>query len=288
MRQGSTDRTCNCFVPRAERKDRFMWEKTPIPQQPAVKQQLCYRETLVRWNPYSVKNLALCYEFSTGRQAQTIPILPDACLNVLFRLRGGSASAVVSGIAAQPLSLQLEPGTVYFGFKPYSAKGMRQLTLPWGALGEEQVLLSELLPCGDFLERLARADGFRQRVETVRRFALDQLTDSDYRPDFVEYAELKLCQTHGRLRAEELARYTGYTARHCQEKFKEAHGLSVKRYANLLRAQHAIRLMAGGRGLADVAFASGYFDQSHFNREFRLYTGDSPLHFQKTMLWTAQ
>jgi AraC-like DNA-binding protein len=53
-------------------------------------------------------------------------------------------------------------------------------------------------------------------------------------------------------------------------------------YCRVLRFQHVLR--AGTSGLAsliDVAMASGYSDQSHFNREFREFTGVTPTEYRQ-------
>ena len=253
-----------------------------VPQQPALKRQVSYREQLVKWNPFSVKNLALCYEFRTGREARRIQVVPDACLDFLFRLDQTGPSAVVTGVQTAPVTLELAPDAVYFGFKPYSTKGMRSLTAPWTELREQR---TDLTPCGRILEQLDQAASFAERVQAIRGFALETLADTGYHPDFVEYAELKMCRAFGNLRVEDLADYTGYTGRYCREKFKEAHGISIKRYSNIIRVQNAIRMLSREEPpeIADVVFENGYFDQSHLNREFRLYTGDTPLHYCQSL-----
>lgn len=260
--------------------------KNIVPLQPDMKRQLCYQEKLIKWNPYAIKNLALCYEFRTGKEGRTIRLVPDACLDFLFRFGAGGPAAVVTGVQTSPISLELDPDTVYFGFKPYSSKGMRAFSANWADLREQRADLGDLLPSGEILEKLDQAASFGERVEMIHRFALDFLVDDTYRPDFVEYSELKLCSAKGNLRIEDLTDYTGYTGRYCREKFKEAMGISIKRYSNIIRVQNAIRMLSqtDRPELADVVFENGYFDQSHLNREFRLYTGETPLHYQRQFL----
>lgn len=260
--------------------------KNIVPLQPDMKRQLCYQEKLIKWNPCSVKNLALCYEFRTGKEERTIQLVPDACLDFLFCFGGDNSAAVVTGVQTSLISLELKPDSVYFGFKPYSSKGMRAFSANWADLREQRVALKDLLPDGEILEELDQAGSFGERVEAIQRFALNFLVDDTYRPDFVEYSELKLCRARGNLRIEDLTDYTGYTGRYCREKFKEAMGISIKRYSNIIRVQNAIRMLSqtDRAELADVVFENGYFDQSHLNREFRLYTGDTPLHYQRQML----
>lgn len=59
--------------------------------------------------------------------------------------------------------------------------------------------------------------------------------------------------------------------------FRESVGMNPKEYGRIVRFQHALRMMQlGSRDYADVAYASGYSDQSHFIRDFRQFSGLTP------------
>jgi hypothetical protein len=62
--------------------------------------------------------------------------------------------------------------------------------------------------------------------------------------------------------------------------------ISPKLLARTLRFDRAIRLIGGGRvaGLADLAAASGYADQAHLSREFRVFAGSAPAAFLRRRL----
>ncbi|RDC03488.1 helix-turn-helix domain-containing protein [Eggerthella lenta] len=60
------------------------------------------------------------------------------------------------------------------------------------------------------------------------------------------------------------------------KRFKEAVGCTMKTYASIIRTQNAIRFLSDSRyrgvtGL-DIGTGLGYYDQSHFDREFKKYT----------------
>lgn len=60
--------------------------------------------------------------------------------------------------------------------------------------------------------------------------------------------------------------------------FKQETGLTPKQYAGVVRFQRAVehlRKKPGVDGL-ETALACGYYDQSHFNRDFRLRSGMTP------------
>jgi AraC-like DNA-binding protein len=64
--------------------------------------------------------------------------------------------------------------------------------------------------------------------------------------------------------------------------FSRAVGLTPKTYCRVLRFQHVLRRAGTGglSSLADLAIASGYSDQPHFNREFRELTGVTPAEYR--------
>ena len=80
----------------------------------------------------------------------------------------------------------------------------------------------------------------------------------------------------------EVVRESGYSHRRFIALFSRAVGLTPKMYCRVLRFQRALD-RAGHAGpicLVDMAVASGYSDQSHFNREFKEFTGVTPTEYR--------
>lgn len=66
------------------------------------------------------------------------------------------------------------------------------------------------------------------------------------------------------------------------ERFKADVGLTPKRYCRLLRFQRAVRHahLATAVDWTHLALACGYFDQAHFNHDFRAFSGITPTAYQ--------
>jgi AraC-like DNA-binding protein len=80
----------------------------------------------------------------------------------------------------------------------------------------------------------------------------------------------------------DVVKQTGYSHRRFIELFSRTVGLTPKTYCRVLRFQHVLRAGTGAlASLIDVAMASGYSDQSHFNREFRELTGVTPSRYRQ-------
>jgi AraC-like DNA-binding protein len=80
----------------------------------------------------------------------------------------------------------------------------------------------------------------------------------------------------------DVVRQSGYSHRRFITLFSRTVGLTPKTYCRVLRFQHVLhRAGTGGLdSLIDAAIASGYSDQSHFNREFREFTGVTPTEYR--------
>lgn len=70
----------------------------------------------------------------------------------------------------------------------------------------------------------------------------------------------------------------GYSHRRFIELFQRAVGLTPKLYCRMLRFQNVLDRIAQDPDShwVDLALSTGYSDQSHFNREFREFTGLTP------------
>ena len=72
----------------------------------------------------------------------------------------------------------------------------------------------------------------------------------------------------------------GISSRYLQKLFVEFTGLSPKLYYKINRFQRSLVLTNGvNQSLTSIAYQSGYFDQSHFIRDFKFFTGIAPSSF---------
>ena len=83
-------------------------------------------------------------------------------------------------------------------------------------------------------------------------------------------------------RVEDMVRESRYSHRGFIALFRQATGLSPKRYARLMRFQQLVEALrtASGTSLSELALAAGYSDQAHMNREFREFAGVTPLQYR--------
>ena len=76
---------------------------------------------------------------------------------------------------------------------------------------------------------------------------------------------------------ENVASRYGITSRYLQKVFVQNTGLTPKLYGKINRFQNSLQLVAKrNTSLTDIAYQCGYYDQSHFIREFKSFTGFKP------------
>lgn len=93
----------------------------------------------------------------------------------------------------------------------------------------------------------------------------------------------RLAESRGAVRVGSLAEETGFSRKHLTVRFTEQIGLSPKVFAQILRFGHAVQALKTRDTvrLADVAADCGYYDQSHFDRDFRAFAGVTPTELRR-------
>lgn len=78
-----------------------------------------------------------------------------------------------------------------------------------------------------------------------------------------------------------VATAAGFSLRQLERRFLTDVGVAPKSFARLVRLQAALRRIAAGHALADVAHACGYYDQPHMTRDFSRLAETSPAAWQQ-------
>jgi AraC-like DNA-binding protein len=150
---------------------------------------------------------------------------------------------------------------------------------PTGAPGRVVDLEDVLGRNADLLvEQAYEMGSWQARFELLDAVLADRLAEQLPASPDVAWAWRRLTETGGRAPIGELARDLRCSRRHLTTRFREQIGLAPKELAQILRFDRGVRRLRreGGASLADVARDCGYYDQAHFNRDFRRFAGVTP------------
>jgi AraC-like DNA-binding protein len=82
-----------------------------------------------------------------------------------------------------------------------------------------------------------------------------------------------------RIKLQSLAEIARLSPFHLNRAFAVQVGLPPHEYQNQLRIEKALNLLEQKKSFHEIAFETGFSDQSHFNRFFKRYTGVTPKRF---------
>jgi len=170
-----------------------------------------------------------------------------------------------------------------FRFRPmiFSAvSGIPAVTTSGGLEMLDEILTPEKISLGSAIKQIFSSDSlesFRQNTEEfIDEFVTKHL---DVDPDLIDAVD-KLLSSDGKYRLKDtLTDYSG-KQRQFQRKFRMATGLSAKEFTGLVRIHNAAhQLVKSGYRHFDVLVDSGFYDQSHYYREFKKLFGMLPTYF---------
>ena len=127
-------------------------------------------------------------------------------------------------------------------------------------------------------EQLHNAKDPQERFRLLEDGLLSHLSDSPENHYAVSTA-LELLSGENDISVRAIARNVGLSERRFIQLFKSEVGMTPKRFSRVQRFQRAravIHSQEDGADWTGIAFECGYFDQSHFIREFREFSGMSP------------
>jgi len=147
------------------------------------------------------------------------------------------------------------------------------------ALANRTLDLADLLGAEitELIERLRATDDWPSRFALVDGWLLDRLALPALESD-VAWALRHLRRSHGRLAIGALADNLGWSRKRLIQRFQEEAGLPPKVIARIFRFNRVLALLdePRGRSLAELAAIAGYYDQAHFNRDFRAFARMTP------------
>ncbi len=223
-------------------------------------------------------------------------LLPDTSLALAFRYRGlvkqvkGDAAdafprAVISGLrtSARLINYMPDSGNIVVLFREGGAVAF--FREPLHRLFEASIPLNAIIkPMNVAMveEQLAGARDDRERIMIVERFLLSNLRPP--KPDQLVLAAVEKIHTEkGLLKMGELANLFCISHDAFEKRFRKTVGSSPKQFASVVRMRSVINRRSSG--LLDMTFDAGFYDQSHFNKSFRQFTGQSPTDFFKSPFW---
>lgn len=138
--------------------------------------------------------------------------------------------------------------------------------------GDTDTLLKDMQQCAGAIEKI-------RLIETYLRGAISATENSNRLLDeAIHYIRLH----KGTLSIDELKSHLGVNYKWLERNFSEAMGMTPKLYSSLQRFINAYTTFLVQKDLAGITAESGYSDTNHFIKDFKKYTGETPMQYLRT------
>ncbi len=129
-------------------------------------------------------------------------------------------------------------------------------------------------------EKLAVAPTDQLRVKIVEQFLVSQLKDIKTDKLIVEAVKL-IHQSNGTIRIKEINKKLFVSQSPFEKRFKKVVGTTAKKFASIVRFNNVLNSLNKTKTLTEICYENNFFDQAHFIKDFKQFTGDTPENFKR-------
>ena len=204
----------------------------------------------------------------------------------MFRLSKESSITFI-GIQDTLVIIDIEndasSGNIWIEFSPAGAYRLFQLRQ--SELKNRIFLLEEVLgkPAKEIQEIIANTESINEKIRIIQTYLIKLLSESES-DRILDYCIQLIKNSKGLVTVTELEKETGYSSRWLYEKFIGKVGLGPKGFSSIVRFMQFYEQWI--KNPASIVFKDDvynyFYDQSHFIKEFKRFTGLSPLKFIKS------
>jgi AraC-like DNA-binding protein len=243
-----------------------------------------------------LRSYVKCYFiFESGSATELEDIVfPGGNMEIMFNLGEGIWRSGVNNVfqttppvelwgqITRPLAIQSKGNNTMLGIRFFSHSAAYFLNESIWEFNNQIADLRDVL--GNSVKtlhaRLMETRNLNKRVELIEDFLLRRLAIVEKRPNKIAMVGHMVQDMQRNAFAdtvEAVASRYDLTPRYLQKLFLQHTGIPPKLFGKINRFQQSLRLMNKKEiSLTSIAYDCGYFDQSHFIREFKSFTGLTP------------
>lgn len=224
-------------------------------------------------------------------------VVPDGFIHLIFELDGYERSVFdhVTGESVLTLrdawlapmqsnfltiSAHQDSEMIVAQFHPYGVYALLHKSL--GVSNEKMLKTSDIeeIDLIQLRTSIIAAENPEKKISILEREVMDSIDESKYPPTFIIEA-IHTLRNNAHQKLVDLVQSSGYSRKQFIKLFKKYIGLTPKKYQRILRFNEILKRINEGKFISwvDVSLDCGYFDQAHFIKDFKSFSGMNPTAF---------
>ncbi|KUO71175.1 MAG: hypothetical protein APF81_20985 [Desulfosporosinus sp. BRH_c37] len=252
-------------------------------------------EFVLATSAYSKKclmNYNISHFYTFTAEADKMGVIPDACIDILFWKKDDKMKAKIAGTFLQKGETATDLKCEYFGVRFLPGINPVNDIMKLSELVNHEEDFEDIITHYDNKERLMEtmyfASSFEEKIQAFMNYYVQQNDNLIEDEDSLK-RELRnvILTSSGDLKLADLSAYTGYSERYLNQKIHEEFGMNPKNLIRLIRFQKSVSNLINSIhsiNCTDTALDAGYYDQSHFIKEFMKLSGLPPTGYIRNLL----
>lgn len=230
--------------------------------------------------------------FQDSTDLINVAAVPDGCVDILFEKDNSGFRGRVCGTVLENTIIDNKNDKEYFGirFLPGVLPIIVNASMP--ELVEKQIDINDIIVDKELIKQMEDATSMEEIINRFLRGYDDCLIKKsiinkhDNKLKMVEFVKNEIINSNGTISIEEAARNTGYTTRYINQLFNEYIGINPKTFSKIIKFQNVIQAINNNSSsnLTDLGLDTGYYDQSHFIKDFKKYAALTPTEYRMLIM----
>lgn len=238
-------------------------------------------------------NISHFYQFTA--EHDRMGVIPDACIDILFVKKDNKVVTRIAGTRFEKGEASTELHGEYFGVRFMPGFNPISKNIKLSELVDHEEIFDELIAHSSereiLLENMYYANTFEERIHVFMRFYKSVcLFEKEDKHALKYILRNEILKSSGDIKLADLCALTTYSERYLNKKIHEDFGMNPKNLIRFIRFQKSVdNLLTTINNVhcLNVAMESGYYDQSHFNKEFKQLSGLTPSLYIEKLLTNA-
>lgn len=247
-------------------------------------------------SPSILQSFIKCYwvlEIPAEENPPKQRIVPDGCMEMIFILGDDikrytsekdfilQPRAIVVGQITEPFVIQPTAYVHCFAVRFYPYGFSNFISTPLQELENREKHINQLFEnevAASLEKNIINAKTTEERIEIIEAFFLAKLNEKTTVDHIVKNTIDTLFSAKGSTPIGKILQDDASKRRQLERKFYKQVGLSPKQMGKVIRLQTALNLLINEKpeSLTQIAYESEYYDQAHFIKDFKEFTGTIP------------